>query len=91
MKESEYDTLLGIMEEAPTKTVNGYYPTVNALKAKDVERNTEKFLPILTFFASDPYKREGNELISNDASYQETVRYCRKVLYGYVPESDEPE
>ena len=79
MNEREFYTLCDMAEESGDET-NGYFPTVNELKAHHVEDNLPKFLALLIYFASDPFARLGMP-DKNDPEYRETVKYAKKLLY----------
>lgn len=60
---------------------DGYYPTVEELKAHNVEENVEKYKYFLAFLANDPY---ADTCIASEEEYIETVRYCKKVINNYA-------
>ena len=59
---------------------DGYYPTVEDLKAHGVEENAEKYRVILAYYASDPLTRTKHEY-ANDQPYKDVVRYCKMLMY----------
>ena len=79
MKERDFYKMCDIVEEFGNVTDN-YYPTVEELKKHDVEKNIEKFLPLLTYFSTDPFERHDLEE-KFDKEYKDTVRYCKKIMY----------
>lgn len=79
MKESEFYELLERVERLEDAT-DGYFPTVEELIANGVEKNPEKFIPLLSYFSTDPFTRnhiEGAET----KDYLDTVTFCKKLLY----------
>lgn len=60
---------------------SGYYPTVTELKKYDVENNVGKYLPMLIFYANDPFNDEErkNEK-GSEPKYIEMVKYVNKIL-----------
>lgn len=86
MKESAFYQLLDTWEKdlidgkTPTELVAGFFPTVNELKSYNIEQKMEKFIEIITFYASDPF---GNNIAEQEKKqYTETVKYCNKILYN---------
>lgn len=81
MTEQNFYRMLDIAE-AFNDVSEGYYPTVEELKAHDVENNIDKFLVILAYFASDPFTKQDIEG-KHDEEYLKTVKYSKKLLYNY--------
>ena len=79
LKYEEFMKLLDIVEEF-NEVTNGYFPTVEELKAHKVEEHINEFLPILAYFASNPFERMGIDK-KDDARYKETVSYCKRLAY----------
>ena len=65
-----------------------FFPTVEELKAYNIEQNIEKFLPLLLYFSQNPYssemEREAN-WIRNE--YKNTISYVNSILYSYICDS----
>lgn len=77
MKEKDFYRMCDIIEEMGD-VVNEYYPTVEELEEHHVRERISKFLPLLAYYAADPFA----ELeIHAEPDYQETVKYCKKLLY----------
>ncbi len=57
--------------------MQGYFPTISEIEADDVLRDMDTFLPIITYFAEDPYS--GSEE-GNMKEYKATVKYCKDIL-----------
>lgn len=55
-----------------------YIPTVEDLKDHEVDKNPEKWINLIAFFANDPYKNS----CDNDC-YRETVRFCKTLMYSF--------
>ena len=55
-----------------------YYPTVEELKKQLSVLDIEKTLPILIYFASNPY--QDNETISKNTEYQRVVNFANKYI-----------
>ena len=79
MKEKDFYRLCEIVEDMGD-IVNEYYPTVEELKAHRVQERIEKFLPLLAYYAADPFKDTDSENNMQE-DYKETVKYCKKLLY----------
>ena len=73
-----YDTL-DKMESVDKDITSGYYPSIEDLKEYQVEKDIDLFLPIIAYFASDPFKRIGIEPDSPN-QYSETVSFCKEAL-----------
>ena len=80
IKEADFNLMCDIMDELDDVT-EGYFPTVEELSSHNVEENIQEFLPILTYFASDPFKRQGLPDVDNE-EYKGTVSYCKRLLYN---------
>ncbi|MBP3279323.1 MAG: hypothetical protein J6M44_10250 [Butyrivibrio sp.] len=79
MKESAFYDVIDKMEEIDVDTTKGYYPTIADLEEYKVEQDIDLFLPILAYYASDPFKRM-NIKPDNPNEYKATVKYCKDVL-----------
>ena len=80
MKEQDFYQMCDIAESSNDET-NGYFPTVDELKAHHVDANMLKYMALLFYYASDPFTRLDMP-DKNDPEYQETVKYAKKLLYG---------
>ncbi len=91
VKESEFLKMCDIVDELRTLT-DGYYPTVDELKAHKVEENIEKYLLILVYYANDPLTRAGSDTCKEE-DYKETVSYCKRLVYTVnpIPDMEEDE
>ena len=78
MKEKDFYRMCEIIEEIGD-IVNEYYPTVEELQENHVQERLDKFLPLLAYYSADPFK---DTTISAEPDYQETVKYCKKLLYN---------
>ena len=78
MDEEKFYNMCDIVESFNDVT-GGYYPTVEELRAHNVEDNMETSLPFITYFASDPLRRAGSS-DAEDKDYQETVKYCKMLM-----------
>lgn len=79
LTELEFYKMCEMMEDEENLT-NGYYPTVEELTSRNIEENIDEHLPLLTYFASDPFTKfdiDGKD----DTEYKEMVRYVNKLLY----------
>ena len=86
VKESDFLKMCDIVNELREFT-DGYYPTVEEMKAHKVEENIEKYLLILVFFAEDPLTKLGHAS-SQEADYKETVSFCKRLIYKLDFEED---
>lgn len=74
MTERNFYKLMDFVEKAEVPTGMGsYYPTVEELKISMQGYDTERFMPVLLYFASNPLKDV------KDAAYVETVKYCKQI------------
>ena len=78
MKEAEFYNMCDIVESFNDVT-GGYYPTVEELEAHNIGDQTNVYLPLIAYFASDPLKREG-KLDAAEPDYQDTVSFCKELL-----------
>ena len=83
MKEKQFyeicDTMGKLVEENITE---GYFPTVEELKANRFDKKVEEYLPFLAYFAADPYKKVTMENDERE-KYEEMVIYVKKLLLNY--------
>lgn len=80
MSIEDFDTMIDDVENMGDITED-YYPTVEELRQYDRNLLKEKFLPIIAYFASNPFKRSG--ATANDVkSYMNTVSFCKRFLYS---------
>ncbi len=71
-----YESIEKGMQVSPDAT-DGYIPTVEEMIEKGADKEPEKYLPLLTYVASDPLRR-GNEAYTNE--YRKSVEYAKKLL-----------
>lgn len=75
MTEKEFYTILEKVEGAELPSgLGNYYPTVEELKESIEGRPIEELMPVLLFYASDPF---GSEIDDNE--YKKTVKYAKKL------------
>lgn len=75
MLEKTFYTICEKIKGAELPTGLGtYYPTVEELKESMAGRDAEEFLPILLYYATDPFKDT-----VEDETYRETVKYAKKL------------
>lgn len=75
MKEKDFYDIVGKMADAILPSGMGnYYPTVEELKISMEGHSIEEFLPVLSYYASDPF----NEII-DAVSYKDTVKYAKEL------------
>ena len=80
MKEKDFYDIVGKMADAVLPSGMGnYYPTVEELKISMEGHSIEDFLPVLSYYASDPFKG-----ITDAASYKDVVKYAKE-LTSQVP------
>lgn len=80
MKEKELYKISEMVEEAMDDLTEGWYPSVEELDDHKVVENPEKYVAILSYFASNPFKRLG--LVSaEEEDYKQTVKHCKQLLY----------
>ena len=79
MKEAVFYDVLDQMEGIDYDITNGYYPTITDLEEYRVKEDMNLFLPILAYFASDPFKRAGVRAESPN-EYMATVKYCKDII-----------
>ncbi len=80
MKEEKFyetiDTVEKILDGKIDK-LNGYFPTISEIENANVMKDLDTFLPIITYFAEDPY---ANMEQGNLNEYKATVKYCKDLL-----------
>lgn len=79
MKETVFYEMLEKGEMASPNLTDGYIPTVEEMIEKGADKHPEKYLPLLSFVASDPLKR-GNDAYTNE--YKESVKFAKKLISG---------
>lgn len=63
-------------------TNDRYFPTVEEMVEHNVEKNIQKYLPMLVFFSEDPFRRDGIELEEEEQEkYDAMVSYVKKIMY----------
>lgn len=80
MKEKDFFELQDKVEQLKDLT-NGWYPTVEELQKYGENNLKNNFTELLSYFASDPFRREQNPDMFSE-KYKDTVKYCRKLLYN---------
>lgn len=78
MKENEFYDICDKVECLKDAT-DGYFPTVDELKAHGVEEDASNFVHLIAYFASDPFNRDDIEC-KNTKDYKELVDFCKKIL-----------
>ncbi len=79
MKEAKFYEICEKTEDINDNITGGYFPTVDELKTMTENKNPEKYINIISYFASNPFKRQRNSLVNlND--YEDTVRYCKELM-----------
>ena len=80
MKEDEFYEILDLIESMEGKDLtNSYFPTIAELESHNVMKDIETFLPMITYFANDPFTRMGMSE-STLIEYKATVKYCKDLL-----------
>ena len=75
MKEKDFYDIVGKMADAALPSGMGnYYPTVEELKISMEGHPIEDFLPVLSYYASDPFNG-----IIDAVSYKDTVKYAKEL------------
>lgn len=75
MKEKKFYEMCEKLESASLPSGMGdYYPTVEELKISLQGRKLEELMPVILFYASDPFKGK-----ITDAAYRETVKYAKEL------------
>ena len=77
MKETDFYNMLEITEQMEAYDGTNYYPTVEDIK--EYESDIKKHLPMLFFFANDPY-RDIN--VENKSEYNRMVKYVKELIAG---------
>ena len=75
LKKSEYDKIIATVNDFGGIT-NFYYPTVKELEMHEIKKNLMKYVILVAYFASDPYKEQK----SNEKEYLDSVKYCQELL-----------
>lgn len=75
MKEKKFYETCEKLEEASLPSGMGdYYPTVEELEISLQGRNLEELMPVLLFYASDPFNGK-----ITDTAYKDTVKYTKEL------------
>ena len=76
MTEEKFYEAAEMMEKASLPSGMGkYYPTVDEIKVSLRGHKLEDFIPVLLFYASDPFDKD----LSADPAYKDTVRYAKEL------------
>lgn len=57
-----------------------YFPTVEEIKAHHVEKNINKFLPLIMYFSTDPLKDVNGFEDEIAEEYKKSVEYCKNLI-----------
>lgn len=78
LKEDEFYKMLDIVEkfEGPVDDTV-FFPTIEDMEKYNVKNNIKKYLPMLFFFAGNPYKDKN---IANKEEYEKSVEYINKMI-----------
>lgn len=78
LKEDEFYKMLDVVEkfEGPVDDID-FFPTIEDMEKYKVKNNIKKYLPMLCFFASNPYKEKN---IANREEYEKSVEYIKKLI-----------
>ena len=79
ISESKFYDMCDKGAELDIDITGGYYPTVEELKEKGVDKNPEKYLPILTYFAENPFTRMHIPGY-NDREYKKMIGFVNEIL-----------
>lgn len=80
MNEDEFNKILDNVEKIDTDVTDGYYPTVEEMEENGVDKEPEKYLKFLAYFASDPFTRM-NLVRKEEPGYKACVSFSKRVLY----------
>ena len=80
MSEDEFYKILDNVEKIETDITDGYYPTVQELEENGVDKNPEKYIRFLAYFASDPFTRM-NLIRKEEPGYKACVSFSKRLLY----------
>ncbi len=79
MKADKFYKICDIVEHVRPDITEGYFPTVEEMEAKEVDKNINDYLIMLLFFSRDPFKNT-NYSEKNNEEYKKTVAYAKKIL-----------
>lgn len=79
MTESEFYRICDKTEAIEENITKNFFPTVEELKEVQADTHPERVLPLLSYFASNPFSRQDNAL-KNYNEYLETVKFCKNIL-----------
>ena len=79
MKSEQFYAMLDYADSINTDYTNGYFPTVEEFKANNMDKNIEKNIVLIAYFASNPFKRMGL-MDADDPDYLEFVTYAKNLL-----------
>lgn len=80
MSEEQFDKILDNVDKIDKDITNGYYPTVQEMTGNGVDKDPEKFISFLAYFASDPFTRMGLSR-KDEIGYKECVSFAKRLLY----------
>lgn len=79
IKAQTFYDILEFVEDLKQDYTCGYYPTVEEFEAQHLTDDMEKVLPLLAYFASDPFKKMGLSE-QDDEEYKRFVDYSKKLI-----------
>jgi len=79
MRESKFYGICDAVEEINENITDDYVPTVSDIDGNVAAYGIEEQVEIISYFASNPFKRQGNSL-ANDYEYKKTVAHCMELL-----------
>ena len=68
-----------IEENIGLDLTEGYYPTIEELEVSEVTKDLDTFLPIIMYFAHDPFKAQDNAQ-KDLKDYKATVKFCKDII-----------
>ena len=79
MNVTKFYELCDKTEEITDNVTGGYFPTVEELQRMITGKSIEKYIYIISYFASNPFKRQNNKF-ANLKDYEDTVRFCKEYM-----------
>ena len=84
MKEDKFYSYCETIEEINSPT-GDYFPTVEQLESHKVKEKIDRYLPILIYFAGDPYKEVKDDMdLDYKDEYDKTVAYAKEIVSSVV-------
>ena len=79
VEEKRYYDILEAVDEIDKRFAGQYFPTIQELEIHKVKENIDRFMPLIAYFASDPYKDVEWDEEDTRVKYKATVKYLKDI------------